>query len=1099
MRSLPSNYCSKFWSGMPSEVTKLASHEGGRVERGLIHIWDREGFKRKRRRNIQDEVESPAMFKLSLDCLCGGYTRRRSQMNFDGRQMMLILDHVRQIRAKEVDIYFRNLPLLIDLRCANPREMIDRERKISLLATTTISCDRPDAFPTRQMTLNVDDATHAADVELIDSLPGRVLDQFRDHVYSPAYIRTHPSIFLDRDGSLATRPSIPPIGIESSDELHPDSDEEDFIVETDPSDEMYPDPDNNEEFHAEGELQQSDTIWQDPGITSLVLVGTFRISTKVTVQCIEFVKPHGMIPSIWPNPRVPTAFVLNLGSNYDDIDPKTGKMYTVDFLIKNHDNDSWKSDGSGTETDKPTIRFHPDEPPLICRRARECVARAVDRYDLDPASRDAIFAAQQDTRRREGTTAEDITAGFFDIVDKKHCPAVDSAGKPCQGRPKLMPKKEISRGHNFWVACDGWRKDFKENHRTYSIPDYVNEKMLMKLFAGEPIADSISKDTPPCTMIVPSRTGFKQRTCPHTHIVNGRVVTRSATQRYLCQVRWTIYVPEDASIRKALLVHKPHVPHRHPMPALVKISLDVKEKYQACIGTVATQTILGGKIPSEYSPALANRRFKTGMVQAVKSKKYPAGLGIAGAFQLFLDDQKKPFAERYVHCCRTTDDGGILVITGVPFLIELLDDPGVRAFDDDTTFKRVAGEMNEWELALFFKAVQRALTAIRAYTNRSMTDFYELMFDELQRIKKVITSKVFGMKRFVPGGNLLAMNADMEAAQVLGVARSIMKTNDPEYSGILNDTPASVAATAIHDFKGMVSAAQYNRLMDFMYIDSKEHLDDFSQFVKDLGVKKIQDWWAHKEMNDWIIPCLVKSQSNILPEDWDSTPATTNTGETQHHWTNAMTGIKLSLVEAIESARELDERTAREIEASMKNGILPNRQNEAYHRTARGLQRQTKAAQKALAQEKELREQLKTAKVSAGGSSTKRGRNTNASCSVIVSASSTGRVKTVPAIAASPSAILSIDDLNDSLLQPDIAPPPDLAPLDAMPAVTSTYADFSDLATTCSIYLNRHMFEPKTSELTLDALTVLYTLERVCKSRFDRTDLAPESAQNRKL
>ncbi|KAF8169564.1 hypothetical protein K438DRAFT_1774150 [Mycena galopus ATCC 62051] len=130
-------------------------------------------------------------------------------------------------------------------------------------------------------------------------------------------------------------------------------------------------------------------------------------------------------------------------------------------------------------------------------------------------------------------------------------------------------------------------------------------------------------------------------------------------------------------------------------------------------------------------------------------------------------------------------------------------------------------------------------------------------------------------------------------------------------------------------------------------------------------------------------------------------------------------------------ARELDERTAREMEASMKNGILTNRQNEAYHRTARDFQRQTKAAQK----EKELREQLKTAKVSAGGSSTKRGQNTNASRSVIVSASSTRRVKTVPAIAASPSAILSIDDLNDSLLQPDIAPLPDLAPLDAMPAV----------------------------------------------------------------
>ncbi|KAJ7105560.1 hypothetical protein C8R44DRAFT_886506 [Mycena epipterygia] len=45
-------------------------------------------------------------------------------------------------------------------------------------------------------------------------------------------------------------------------------------------------------------------------------------------------------------------------------------------------------------------------------------------------------------------------------------------------------------------------------------------------------------------------------------------------------------------------------------------------------------------------------------------------------------------------------------------------------------------------------------------------------------------------------------------------------------------------------------------------------------------------------------------------EDWDNTPATTNTGEAQHHWTNLNTGVKLSVVEAIESGRKLDERVS---------------------------------------------------------------------------------------------------------------------------------------------------------------------------------------------
>ncbi|KAJ7626230.1 hypothetical protein B0H17DRAFT_563566 [Mycena rosella] len=291
-----------------------------------------------------------------------------------------------------------------------------------------------------------------------------------------------------------------------------------------------------------------------------------------------------------------------------------------------------------------------------------------------------------------------------------------------------------------------------------------------------------------------------------------------------------------------------------------------------------------------------------------------------------------------------------------------------------------------------------------------------------------------------------------------------MKHNDPEYSGIPNDTPASEAATyfvkicyrhskaAILDFKGMVTPAQYDHLMNFMYIDSKESLDEFSDFVKKLGVKKIQDWWTHKEMSDWIIPCLVKSQSRIFADDWDSTPATTNTGEAQHHWTNSITGIKLSLVEAIERARVLDENVAREIQSSMGTGILANSQNKAYHRGSRNLQRQANAAEKvrrsndltnsskginaeiaelkegrrqSTAREKALREQLKSEKAG----STPRGKT--GSRSAIISASSSGRVKTA-AVMTGPAA-------------------PRRAPDEDTSAVSSSEPRSEDLATTIDI------------------------------------------------
>jgi hypothetical protein len=143
--------------------------------------------------------------------------------------------------------------------------------------------------------------------------------------------------------------------------------------------------------------------------------------------------------------------------------------------------------------------------------------------------------------------------------------------------------------------------------------------------------------------------------------------------------------------------------------------------------------------------------------------------------------------------------------------LKLLDDPGVNAFDDDTTYKRIEGKMNEWELTILVKTAARgtvlvngfrvwlifihiAATVARAYINRASTVFFEKVFDELQRVKLLVTHKPMPLRPFVPGGNLDVMNADMDGAQILGICRSIMKHNVPEYSGIPNDTPPEQVA-----------------------------------------------------------------------------------------------------------------------------------------------------------------------------------------------------------------------------------------------------------------------------------------------------------------
>ena len=123
-------------------------------------------------------------------------------------------------------------------------------------------------------------------------------------------------------------------------------------------------------------------------------------------------------------------------------------------------------------------------------------------------------------------------------------------------------------------------------------------------------------------------------------------------------------------------------------------------------------------------------------------------------------------------------------------------------------------------------------------------------------------------KRLSLGGNILAMNVDLEAAQVLGAADSFLPTNEHEYSGITTNDPAVLAeyfikachthfkryaaifmtepietvyqfGRAVLDFEGLVGPEEYHQLLNFPYLESREQVDKFTYFVRGLNIKKI--------------------------------------------------------------------------------------------------------------------------------------------------------------------------------------------------------------------------------------------------------------------
>ncbi|KAJ7676748.1 hypothetical protein DFH06DRAFT_1428491 [Mycena polygramma] len=453
-------------------------------------------------------------------------------------------------------------------------------------------------------------------------------------------------------------------------------------------------------------LDESDTVWQDD-CTSFVRIGKFRVNQRLSVERVEYRVGPAVIYLIH---RTPTAIVVDL-VNATYRDPSTQQLYSLNTIIMNADNNSWEWLGGSRKTVK--IIFEHGKKAIECNRIRyrckgvpacsqlDPALRSVQRFELDPAPRNTIIAAQQETRRREGNTQEERVAIFMTNIRGAKCPAIDSRGIRCPGGPVLKAKREgSSRGHQYFVGCSAWTPVFRQGHRFHNIPDNVDENLLANALAGRPLSNDSTKDTPPCSGLVHPHTGLRKKTCPHAHIVNGMQV-RGTIQAYPCDAQRTIFVPADSSILKVLIVHNT-TGHNHPM----------------------TIQLLQGKTLAAHAPPLHNKRVKQDLLHAAKLEKYPNGLGVEAIPGLTLRRRK---AKK-------------IIVTFVPYLLKLLDDPGVTSFDGDGTYKGIEGKVNEWELTIFAKVVQRAASILRAYIDGASTDFFEAVFDELQQVKLMVTS-----------------------------------------------------------------------------------------------------------------------------------------------------------------------------------------------------------------------------------------------------------------------------------------------------------------------------------------------------------------------
>ncbi|KAJ7440019.1 hypothetical protein FB451DRAFT_1415381 [Mycena latifolia] len=82
----------------------------------------------------------------------------------------------------------------------------------------------------------------------------------------------------------------------------------------------------------------SDMVWYDTNIISRAIDGLAHINRQTKVERVEYLND---LPSYWPVPRVPTAYVVDLRDPKFDFLDSDGELLRADALILDKDQDSW--------------------------------------------------------------------------------------------------------------------------------------------------------------------------------------------------------------------------------------------------------------------------------------------------------------------------------------------------------------------------------------------------------------------------------------------------------------------------------------------------------------------------------------------------------------------------------------------------------------------------------------------------------------------------------------------------------------------------------------------------------------------------------------
>ncbi|KAJ6628192.1 hypothetical protein B0H10DRAFT_1940740 [Mycena sp. CBHHK59/15] len=653
-----------------------------------------------------------------------------------------------------------------------------------------------------------------------------------------------------------------------------------------------------EEIDAAGEAWQwvrSDTVWLDKDVSSDVYIPTHPFSVTKNLKVGRIERVHG-IPSQFPVPRLPTAYLVDFSSSRDTYKDDDGDMINLDKILK-------------------------------------------------------------DKRLNQGSGIQDKAICYVNTVKGMKCTAKNASGGACGGyqvlkeavkaRAPKRPKILLCMQQPFEFVEEPFRNpDSSRCRREFMYPPFPG-----RIDRRCRIIGSGSGKKGKCECPFPHTKDGK------SHVATMRKLSCEAGTTFLVPLDEE-NIPLVVVVPKPFRPHTHPPPPDTKVPTHVKLLYEQAIRaFGISIATVnkveqAASTIqIMGAAPGLVHPSLLHAPTKQAIISALKRRE-PGG-DKSG----WEADQEKDPRERYMHSfdfLPGRSPPSAVITTFENILLECVH--YVRSLDQDTTFKRMkAGLLNEYELTAFFTPLNRLFTFGRIYMDAKDADAFEFVWDKIDEAFYGTTGKHLAFKAWDPDGWLVTVSGDMEAAPWIGMARSFIKRMDSDKRPTVDEfLPKVLRICRRHALEGLrhsvkphVDEDQWTRFEGILSLKTRDEANEFSNWVFSLDIKPITAWWNHKLNHKWILPGLLECLSGLSHEDWLTTPFTSNGNETQHHWTNSQTGIGLPARECILRAAKADHAVGEQFQASLASGIMANNRNELSHRTTRNAKRHTSTMEKA--------------------------------------------------------------------------------------------------------------------------------------------------------